>query len=76
MIQSAIIQRLPAAFVALAAGASASAGQLSVVSVEPAAHILDAAISTPIVVHFDQPVSRASVTAASFRAFGRWSGTV
>ena len=76
MIRSAIIQRLPAAFVALAAGASASAGQLAVVSVEPAAHTLNAAISTPIVVHFDQPVSRASVTAASFWAFGRWSGTV
>jgi FG-GAP-like repeat/Bacterial Ig-like domain len=51
-------------------------GILTVVSVSPAARSLTAAATAPIVVHFDRPVSRASVTSSSFWAFGRWSGPV
>ncbi len=57
--------------------ALASAGELTVVSVEPAARSLRAAVDTPITVRFDQPVDRDSVIAGqSFTAFGRWSGSV
>jgi hypothetical protein len=53
------------------------AGDLSVVSVEPAAHTMTALRDTPITVHFDRPVIRSSITPPGrFWAFGRWSGTV
>ncbi len=56
--------------------ATALAGELQVVSVSPAAHSLSAPVGVAITVHFDQPVSPASIGADSFRAFGRWSGPV
>ncbi len=62
--------------VATAAMGAAAAGELTVVSTEPPAHTLAAPVRAAIVVHFDQPVLPASVTPASFRAFGRWSGVV
>lgn len=50
---------------------------LSVVSVSPSRHALDAGTSTAISVTFDRPVKRSSVVPlGSFWAFGRWSGTV
>ena len=56
---------------------AATAADLQVVSVEPAAHTVVAPRNSAIVVHFDKPVNPASVTALnSFWAFGRWSGTV
>ena len=57
-------------------GAHAAAGQLAVVSVEPARHGLNTLATSSITVNFDQPVDPASVDGASFWAFGRWSGTV
>ena len=59
----------------MAAGGPA-AGQLAVLSAEPAPHSVDAAPGTSIRIHFDQPVLVSSVNALSFWAFGRWSGTV
>ena len=49
-------------------------GNLTVVSVEPTARTNQAAANAPIVVHFDRPVNRASVTNKSLWAYGRWSG--
>jgi len=43
----------------------------------PPAHTLTAPVDSPIVVRFDRPVDRSSVTSGSqMRAFGRWSGAV
>ena len=61
---------------ALVAAAGVLAGELTVVSVEPARHGLNVPVTSPITVNFDQPVSQVSVNAASFGAFGRWSGPV
>ncbi|MEE8143279.1 MAG: FG-GAP-like repeat-containing protein, partial [Planctomycetota bacterium] len=55
---------------------AALAGELIVTSVEPSLNMLNAPLDSAIVVHFDQAVQRGSITAASFWAFGRWSGTV
>ena len=52
--------------VGLAAVQVASAGELAVVSVEPAAHSLTAPVAAAISVHFDQPVLPASITSDSF----------
>ena len=49
-------------------------GNLTVVSVEPTARGIQAAVSAPIVIHFDRPVNRASVTNKSLWAYGRWGG--
>ncbi len=62
--------------VTLCAVSTAGAGELVVVSVEPASHALTAAPDAAITVHFDRPVDAASVGPASFGAFGRWSGSV
>ena len=62
--------------VGLSAVQIAAAGELAVVSVDPAAHSLTAPVAAPITVHFDLPVLPASITSDSFWAFGRWSGTV
>jgi hypothetical protein len=64
-------------FVAILAGvsaASARAGELTVVSVAPALNGLNAPTSAAVSVTFDRPVNPATVTSASFRVFGRWSG--
>ncbi|MDD9946726.1 MAG: FG-GAP-like repeat-containing protein [Myxococcales bacterium] len=50
--------------------------QLSVVRVEPTARGISAPVDGPIVIHFDRPVDRSSVTPESLWAFGRWSGPV
>ena len=60
----------------LGSASTVVAGELSVVSVAPAAHEVTALVASPITVSFDQPVDPASVNADSFWAFGRWSGTV
>ena len=60
----------------LTATGGVRAGELTVVGVDPPAHALAAVAASPITIHFDQPVQPASVTADSFWAFGRWSGTV
>ena len=49
---------------------------LHVTSVSPAPHALNVPREDPIVVEFDAGVSILSITDASFRAFGRWSGPV
>lgn len=51
-------------------------GSLSVLNVTPVGHSLSAAPDGPIQVTFDRAVDPASVTAESFWAFARWSGTV
>ncbi len=45
-----------------------------VATVFPAGLIISAALNTPIAVTFDAPIDLASVSTASFRVFGRWSG--
>lgn len=50
--------------------------QPQVVSMSPARMSMDAAATASISITFDQPVLPASVTPASFRAFGRNSGPV
>jgi hypothetical protein len=55
--------------------ASVTAGDLAVVSVSPARAGLNAPVGTSVSVTFDRPVNPASVNSASFRVFGRWSGT-
>ena len=55
---------------------AASAGELAVITVEPPPHALQAPIDGPIVIQFNQPVLHESITAGSFWAFGRGSGTV
>src|SRR5262245_15670590 len=54
---------------------AASADQLAVVSLSPAARSVGAATNASIAVTFDRPVKRSSVDSNSFWAFGRWSGT-
>ncbi len=54
----------------------AGADELTVMSVDPAPNALAAPTNANIVVHFDRPVDRATVTPDSFGAFARWSGTV
>jgi hypothetical protein len=67
---------LPALAAALALIPPASAGgPLQVVGVQPPAHAF-ADRGTTVAVTFDRPVARASVTPASFRVAGRWSGSV
>jgi len=55
-------------------GSSASAVDLTVVSVSPAAGDLSAPVNAAIVIEFDRPVLQGSVDSQSFSAFGRWSG--
>jgi len=50
-----------------------AAGQLQVVSTAPALNAT-AATSTTVQIEFDRPLNTATVTADSFRVFGRWSG--
>jgi hypothetical protein len=62
------------------AGSSGSGGaagsELKVVSVEPTARGLRAALDGAIVVHFDRPLAKDSVTPRNFWAFGRWGGPI
>ena len=52
-----------------------SAGELTIIDVEPDAHALTAPTTTAITVRFDRAVDRKTVEARrSFWAFGRWSG--
>ena len=66
---------LSAALVA-ALAASAAAGELQVVATDPPRHAGTVAAGTAIAITFDRPLAQPSITAASFRAFGRSSGTV
>jgi hypothetical protein len=56
------------------AGGDTVGGNLTVVSVEPTARTNQAVGSAPIVIHFDRPVNRATVTSKSLWAYGRWGG--
>ncbi len=49
-------------------------GILTIQNTEPRANAIAAPFDTAITVNFNQPVDPASVTAASVRVFGRWSG--
>lgn len=51
-----------------------SPSPLTVTGVEPAPNSLLAPAATAITVHFDRAVDPATIDAASFWAFGRWSG--
>ncbi|MFM9995706.1 MAG: FG-GAP-like repeat-containing protein [Phycisphaerales bacterium] len=64
---------LAALTAALVSAAPATAQNLAVVSVSPAANGF-APRSTAISVEFDRPLNPATVTPANFWAFGRWSG--
>lgn len=66
--------RPSSALAAFAAAAGASAQNLTVVSVSPAPNSM-APPGTAIVVEFDRALNPATVTAANFWAFARWSGT-
>ncbi len=55
---------------------TATAGVLSVSTVQPARHSLNALPTGSISVTFDMAVDPASINAGSFWAFGKWSGTV
>ena len=76
MIYNVTRRLLPGAATALVVSSSVSAGELVVSTVQPPRHALTALVSTSISVTFDQAVDPASINAASFRAFGRWSGPV
>src|SRR5262245_38985315 len=52
------------------------ADNLNVVSTSPVKNGLNAPVGGGITINFDRAVVQASVTPASFRAFGRWSGAV
>jgi hypothetical protein len=56
-------------------GSSANEGGLEVASVQPVANALGAALDGAVTVRFDRPVDRGSVTARTFHAFGRGSGS-
>lgn len=58
------------------ATAHGPAGQINVVSVQPAARSLTASANSPIAITFDRPVNPLTVSNNNFWAFGRWSGTV
>jgi hypothetical protein len=49
-------------------------GGLAVQAVEPSARSLRAPLDGAIVINFDRPVARDSVTPRTFWAFGRWGG--
>ncbi|MCP3902776.1 MAG: hypothetical protein GY715_03990 [Planctomycetes bacterium] len=53
---------------------AARAGALAVVSTSPEPNALAAPLATPVTIQFDRPVNGATVTSASVRVFGRWSG--
>ncbi|MCZ6697668.1 MAG: VCBS repeat-containing protein [Planctomycetota bacterium] len=69
-------------FVAVSWGATAFCAaqarsvDLVVTSVEPSPRTLIAPIHAPIVAHFDKPVNPTTISANTFKAFGRWSGAV
>jgi hypothetical protein len=51
------------------------AGELSVVSVEPAPRVLSAAADSAVTIHFNGPLNTTTVQLGqSFSVFGRWSG--
>jgi len=58
------------------AATPAPGGSLSVVSVDPPRHTVDAPTATPIELGFDAPLDGATVSATSVRVHGMWSGVV
>ncbi|MCZ6598513.1 MAG: FG-GAP-like repeat-containing protein [Planctomycetota bacterium] len=54
--------------------ASSARAQLGVTSVSPAGNTIDAPTATSIAIGFTADVDAATVTAQSFRVYGRWSG--
>lgn len=67
---------LPLAVLAATLATAAAAGELQVVATNPPRHAGTVAAGTAIAITFDRPLAPASITAGSFRAFGRASGTV
>lgn len=63
-----------ALFTIAATAPIASGGELQILSVSPARHALDAPIDSDVTITFDRPVNPATVTSASLRVAGRWSG--
>ncbi len=62
--------------IALLAVTGVASGQgLSVTNLSPASNALTAPVTTSITVTFDRAIDPASITTASFWAFGRWSGS-
>jgi hypothetical protein len=51
-----------------------TAGDFAVVAVAPAPRIIQAPVDGALVATFSEPVDPATITPASFAAFGRWSG--
>ena len=66
---------LSAVAVVLVVSSTATAGALTVSTVQPTRHSLNALPSASISVTFDLAVDPASINAGSFWAFGKWSGT-
>ena len=65
----------PTALVSVVLGmAATSAAQVTVLSVDPPRNAVTASSNPRILMRFGQALAPASVTATSFRVFGRWSG--
>jgi hypothetical protein len=62
--------------IAVLTSAVSAGTELAVVSVAPAARTVTAPTWAGVTVQFDREVDAGTVTASSFRAFGRWSGAV
>jgi len=71
---AALLLLLPTA--ALAAPLPAPVGGLSVLAVDPARHAIGASTAAPISITFDAPLAPASLSPASVRVYGTWSGVV
>jgi hypothetical protein len=71
------VRLLAAVALLLATALPATAGgTLQVVSTSPGRHQARVSRTAPIRITFDRPLLTSSITAASFRVFGRWSGPV
>ncbi|MCI0344539.1 MAG: FG-GAP-like repeat-containing protein, partial [Chloroflexi bacterium] len=68
------MRTLPLVLVSALGAAPVAAGELAVVATSPAARSLGVSVAASVAVTFDQAVDPASVTAASFWAFGRSGG--
>ena len=66
--------RSAAATIVVVLAAAPAAAALHVVASEPAPRTLGASLATPVVLRFDAPVDRSSITPLTFWAFGKTSG--
>jgi hypothetical protein len=58
----------------LASLCAPSLAQIAVQSVSPGRHVIDAPTTVAVAITFAEALQPATVTASSFRVFGRWSG--